>query len=171
MTFDPRCILVEWLFRVTSVLYDSIRTGVRGEARPAWGLSSRDLQDFPEGTLGRALGAYLEDRGFELMDGHESHDVFHLLTGVGNDAVSEVALQWLLLGNGKRTPYLFGAVAVGTLLFPEQLRCFARHFRRGRQLAPMYDVDYRARLRELLPRPPTCTTQRRSPGTSSPPPS
>jgi len=102
--------------------------------RQAWGLTAADLVAYPSGSLGEALGHHLHERGFELMPKLESHDVWHLLTGVGTDVVSEVALQYLLAGNGKRSPYLLAVVVLGGVVFPEAWAVFAAAFRRGRRL-------------------------------------
>ncbi|MEO0603829.1 MAG: hypothetical protein AAF211_20500 [Myxococcota bacterium] len=140
-----RSRLIEGLFTVSYALYARLRP------RPRWGLRARQLAAFPAGTLGHALGSYLLERGFELIDGRESHDVFHLLTQIPNDAVSEVCLQWWLLGNGKRSPYLLGAVLLGAVVFPEHLTRFVREWQRGRRHAPVHRIDWRPRLGHPLP--------------------
>ncbi|MEM6929303.1 MAG: hypothetical protein AAF602_20360 [Myxococcota bacterium] len=141
-----RARLIEGLFEVSSRLYTRLRP------RSPWRLPARRLACFPAGTLGHALGAYLLERGFELIEGRESHDVFHLLTGIGNDAVSEVCLQWWLFGNGKRSPYLLGAVVLGALVFPEHLARFVRAWRSGRRQLPLHRIDWRPLLAGPLPR-------------------
>jgi len=118
--------------------------------RAAWGLSARQLADMPADSLGRALGELLLDRGFELIPRLESHDLMHLLTGVGADVVSEVELQFTLLGNGKRSLYLLGTVALGLCVYPEHAARFLMGFRRGQRGPRVFDVDGLARLAEPL---------------------
>lgn len=136
--------LLTWLFELTAAPYAALKRD-----RVPWDLTPVELQRFPAGSLGRALGEDLERKGFVLMPRLEVHDVCHLLTGVDIDVPGEIALQFLLFGNGKRSLYLFGVLFLGTLLFPEHLHTFLAARRRGQALAPFYDVDYRP----LLARP------------------
>jgi len=149
---DPRHWLLTTLFHLSARPYAALHP----QRRP-WGLTAAQLADFPPATLGHALGHHLLANGFELMPRLESHDVWHLLTGIGTDVVSEVALQFLLLGNGKRSLYLLGVVALGGLLFPEAWARFARACRRGQALRPFHRLPVHslltvpmARVRQLL---------------------
>jgi hypothetical protein len=135
-----RSWLATTIFAWTHGPYSALKRG------PAWDLTPLQLLAMPPGTLGHALGFYLCDNGFELMPRLESHDVCHLLTGVGTDVRSEVELQMLLLGNGKRSAYLLGAVVLGLVLFPEAIDRWIAAARRGAAAAPFWNLDFRARL-------------------------
>ena len=109
-----RARLLVALFDATHRAYAQLRA----HTRPAWGLDVDALRTFPTGSLGHELGEWLHARGYALMPHLETHDLMHVLTGIGTDVVSEVELQWLLAGNGKRSPYLIGAAALGAAVFP-----------------------------------------------------
>lgn len=136
--------LLTALFDLTAAPYAALK-----RSRVPWDLTPTELLAFPEGSLGRTLGADLMAKGFTLMPRLEVHDVCHLLTGVAVDVPGEIALQFLLFGNGKRSPYLFGVLFLGSLLFPERMRDFLAAWRQGRALERFFDVDYRP----LLARP------------------
>jgi hypothetical protein len=91
-----------------------------------------------------------EEMADALIPRLESHDLMHLLTGVGADVVSEVELQFTLLGNGKRSLYLLGTVALGLCVYPEHAARFLMGFRRGQRGPRVFDVDGLARLAEPL---------------------
>ncbi|MCA9567979.1 MAG: hypothetical protein KC656_09055 [Myxococcales bacterium] len=137
---DPRHALLTFLFA------HSWRPWAWLKRREPWGLSPLELARWPPGTLGEALGRYLCAMGFELMDKLESHDVAHLLTGVATDVPGEIALQYLLAGNGKRSVYMAAVLVVGAVLFPERHREWRAAFARGRELAPFHHLDFRALL-------------------------
>ena len=73
------------------------------------------------------------------------------LTGIGTDVVSEVALQWLLLGNGKRTLYLFLTCLAGCIVLPEHSVTFFRAYRRGCRLEVFHDWDWPRLLHGPVP--------------------
>lgn len=114
-----------------------------------WDLSPIQLVGMPEGSLGRVLGHYLIERDFELMPKLESHDVAHLLTGTPTDVRGEIALQFLLFGNGKRSVYLLGVLLLGGLLYPGCWSRWRRAHDDGKALRRFFDLDFR----RLLPEP------------------
>lgn len=135
-----RAALLRRLFEGTHGLYAATRT------REPWGLSTEDLCAFPAGTFGRALGEHLRARGFALMPRLEDHDAMHLITGVDTDEVSEVELQFVLGGNGKRSLYLIGTLILGSMVFPEHLPRFVRAWARGAATPCLHTLDVRAML-------------------------
>jgi ubiquinone biosynthesis protein Coq4 len=137
---DPRHWLLVQLFQLSEKPYAWLKS-----CEP-WGLSAEALQRLPEGTLGRVMGLYLASKGFELLPKLERHDFYHLLTDTPTDVPHEVALQYLMLGNGKRSPYLFAVILLGTLVLPEQARLFLASYRRGAALRSFHELDFRALL-------------------------
>jgi ubiquinone biosynthesis protein COQ4 len=86
-------------------------------ARPSMQGSSIDLdalRAMPEGTLGRAFAKYFDDNKIQPFESpyevrnavdylvkryRETHDLVHVLTGYGTDALGEMELQAFALGN------------------------------------------------------------------------
>ena len=77
----------------------------------------------------------------------EQHDIYHMLTGYGTKVEDEIALQYLCLGNGKRSLYLIGAITLGTILLPEYANYYYQSYKRGKQANPFYHHDYQRLLR------------------------
>ena len=130
----PRHRLLTHLFGLSHAAY--ARLGKRHQA--PWTLGTAELLAFPEGSLGHAVGRHLHAGGFELLPRLEDHDVFHVFTGIGASVVDEVALQWHLAGNGKRSAYCVGTAFLGTIVFPEQWRRFRAEWHRGAACAPYW---------------------------------
>lgn len=143
---DPRHWLLTTLFAVSQGPWAWLKR------REPWDVTPLQLAQMPPGSLGHALGLYLMDLGFELMPKLESHDVFHLLTGVRTDVPGEIELQFVLFGNGKRSLYLLGVLGMGLVLFPEYGVRWREAAARGASLEPFFAVDYRAQLSEPLER-------------------
>jgi ubiquinone biosynthesis protein Coq4 len=138
-----RARLLRSLFDATHRLWAATK-----RAEP-WNLTVPELLAFPAGTLGRTLGEHLHAEGFELIPCLEAHDVWHLVTHVGTDVPSEIELQFVLAGNGKRSLYLVGTLVIGMAVYPEQRRRFAAGWDRGRRSERFHDLD----VREMLGRP------------------
>lgn len=73
-----------------------------------WAFSQQQLLAFEEDTLGRKLGEFYKKHGFIMIPKMENHDVHHLLTDCGTRFEEEIAMQFLLLGNGKMNAHLLG---------------------------------------------------------------
>lgn len=127
-------------FDLTSRLYVKVKQGT------PWNLSTRQLLDFPEDSLGFHLGCFLLQHNFEPQPKCEDHDIFHVLTGYKTDTAQEIALQFFLYGNGKRSPFLSLAMGVGYLLYPDQYATFKVTKEQGRLAPPVYDLDFKALL-------------------------
>lgn len=134
---DPRHWLLKVLFEHSHRPYAAVF-----KSNAAWGLRAETLRSMPPGTLGHTMGTYLHGLGYELIDKLESHDFCHLLTDTPTDIPGEIALQALLLGNGKRSLYLLGALFIGLLLFPEHRVYFHTSYRKGQQLQRFFDLDF-----------------------------
>lgn len=138
--------LVAKLFELSQTFY------VRNfkKHKTAWGLCRKELLDFPSESVGYHLGSFLQQNGYELIDKVERHDAYHVLTGFGTHAEDEVALQYLCFGNGKRSPYLFGVILVGTCILPEYLHYYYRSYKLGRASNPFHAFDYKKLLHVSL---------------------
>jgi ubiquinone biosynthesis protein Coq4 len=112
-----------------------------------WNITTEQLLDMERNTFGYALGNLLHSNGFELIPKVERHDAYHLLTGFGTSVKDEIALQYCCFANGKRTPYLFGVLFLGTLLLPDYIPYYKKAFQYGKQANSFYHFDFK----QILP--------------------
>lgn len=121
--------------------------------------SLEQLRQCPEGSLGRAYAAYIEDNGFDpnfyrqlnieddttylFMRRRQTHDIWHILTGMGIDAESELGLKAFELAQtrGLMAGLLVSGGLIRTLLknpdaLPYLLDRVAVGYRMGMQAAP-----------------------------------
>ena len=132
-----RAIILETLYEWSKIPYQKYF-----KKNDAWEVSLSDLVQYPEYSLGFHLASFLLKHSFEIQPKLESHDVFHVLTGTGISVPEEVSMQFFLLGNGKRSIYLFMVVLLGTLLYPDYLKRFLTAFRKGRKADAFHHLDF-----------------------------
>lgn len=107
-----------------------------------WNVTKEELLCYPEKTLGNDLGIFLAVNRFTMEPKLEDHDVMHVLIGIGTSVKEEIAMQFYLLGNGKRSLYLFMVLLLGTLFYPLHLFFFCSYYKRGQKALSFYDLDY-----------------------------
>lgn len=137
---EPRNLrekLCAWMFEVTKMPYAFL---FKRKKEP-WNLSSSDLLTYPPQSLGYKVGEFLQTNRFELMDKLESHDVYHVITGMSTSVKDEVGMQFLLLGNGKRSIYLFSTISICLFLLPEYFQYFRSCYKKGRQYGPIFKLE------------------------------
>ena len=133
--------LITWLFNWTMVLY------CRFKKKKSWNITTQQLLDMPTDTFGYHLGQLLHTNGFELIPKVERHDAYHLITGFGTTVKEEIALQYACFGNGKRTPYLYGVLCLGTLLLPDYFSYYLKAYQYGKQANSFHHFDFK----QILP--------------------
>jgi hypothetical protein len=114
----------------------------------AWNQTKHDLKHYQPFTLGYKLYQFLEEKNIDLMPKHESHDLFHVITGYDISGIEECRLQFFLYGNGKISIYLFISLATAIILFPEKIRDFNKHKNRGKLANQFFDWDFENLLSE-----------------------
>lgn len=139
-----RYLLLEKLYEWSKIPY---RWLFKDEA--PWDLSLKELLSFPSDSLGYHLGCFLLKNHFTPEPQLEDHDVFHVLTQTGISVPEEIAMQFYLLGNGKRSAYLFTVLCIGTLLFPDEVPRFINSYQKGRKAHRFYNLNFL----KLLPLP------------------
>lgn len=127
------------LYNGSQVLY----TQLFKRKKKAWGISQAEILLYPEGTLGKTLGEFYRSNGFDIMPKLENHDVFHILTDTGTEIQDEIAMQYLLLGNGKFSFYLLAMLFIGTMLYPEFLRYYYSHYQKGKSWAEFHNKEFK----------------------------
>ncbi|MFT5751063.1 MAG: ubiquinone biosynthesis protein Coq4 [Flavobacteriales bacterium] len=139
-----RYLLLEKLYEWSKIPY---RWLFKDEA--PWDLSLKELLSFPSDSLGYHLGCFLLRNHFTPEPQLEDHDVFHVLTQTGISVPEEIAMQFYLPGNGKRSAYLFTVLCIGTLLFPDEVPRFINSYQKGRKAHRFYNLNFL----KLLPIP------------------
>lgn len=118
--------------------------------RKAWGLSTNDLLQFPEGSVGKVLGKFLQKAGLEPLPRAESHDVYHLLFDYSTSFKDEVGLQFFLWGNGKISLASISTSIGAWCIFPTQWNYLKTSYARGKNCINISTLNTRALLHEDL---------------------
>ncbi|GAB5564101.1 MAG: hypothetical protein Wins2KO_11640 [Winogradskyella sp.] len=133
--------LIVWLFEHSQHLYTSLF-----KSNTSWHITKSDLLEFPKDSFGKHLGNFLNDNNFELIPKVERHDCYHVLCGYGTEVEDEIALQCLCYGNGKRSPYLYGAMILGVAILPDYYDYYYKSYKIGKQAHPFHHFDYKTLL-------------------------
>lgn len=111
-----------------------------------WQFNEKQLLEFHKDSLGRKLGEFYKKYGFSMIPKMENHDVHHLITGLGTQFEEEIAMQYLLLGNGKLNAHLLAAIVLGTIILPEYARMYIKAYRKGQNMRTFHHLDFEALL-------------------------
>lgn len=115
-----------------------------------WNFSKQQLLEFPEDSLGFNLGCFLIKHHFEIQPKLEDHDVIHVLTNTGVSVRDEIAMQYYLFGNGKKSLYLFMVLITGTIFYPSQIKFFIQKYKAGKKSFQFYHLDFSKMLHQPL---------------------
>lgn len=137
-----RTKFIVWMYHQTQQVYRQFFKKHKRE----WQFSEEQLLAFEKDSLGRRLGEFYQHYGFRMIPKMENHDVYHLLTGYGTQVKDEIAMQYLLFGNGKRSAYLLGVLALGTLVFPEHILDFRKAYFKGKKMRKFHNLDFESLL-------------------------
>ncbi len=134
-------------------LYDwSVKPYQYFKKNEAWQYNAEDLQNYPINSLGYHMGKFLTTHSFQLQEKLESHDVFHVLTNTGITVPDEISMQFYLLGNGKRSFYLFTVICIGSMLYPDYWRYFKSKYTSGKSALPFHQLDFQKLLHQPIER-------------------
>ncbi len=111
-----------------------------------WQFTEEQLLNFQEDSLGRTLGEFYHKHGFRMIPQMENHDVYHLVTNYSTKIQDEIAMQYLLFGNGKKSAYLLGVLVLGTIVFPEYYTIYMQAYRKGKNMRSFHAWDFEALL-------------------------
>ncbi|WP_407535368.1 Coq4 family protein [Elizabethkingia miricola] len=111
-----------------------------------WQFTEEQLLLFEKDSLGRKLGEFYQQYGFTMISKMENHDVHHLITGCGTNFEDEIAMQYLLLGNGKLNAHLLAAIFLGTLFLPEYLKMYLHAYQKGKRMKAFFNWDFESLL-------------------------
>lgn len=107
-----------------------------------WQFNEKQLLEFQEDSLGRKLGEFYRKHGFSMIPKMENHDVHHLITGCGTNFEDEIAMQYLLLGNGKLNAHLLAAIVLGTIILPEYVKIYIKAYKKGQNMRAFHHWDF-----------------------------
>lgn len=133
--------LINWLFEISKEVYTYFF-----KSHKPWGIYKKELLNYPENSFGNHLGHFLDSNNFELIPKVERHDAYHVLTGYGTNVEDEIALQYLSYGNGKRSPYLYGAILLGTFILPDYLKYYIKSYQVGKNANCFHNLDFKKLL-------------------------
>ena len=133
--------LIIWLFEHSQRIYTSLF-----KSHESWNITKADLLQLPKPTFGRHLGEFLDRNNFELIPKVERHDCYHVLCGYSTEVEDEIALQCLCYGNGKRSPYLYGAIILGVAILPDYFNYYYKSYKVGKHANSFHHCDYRKLL-------------------------
>nr|WP_199002898.1 hypothetical protein [Flavobacterium sp. ASV13] len=108
----------------------------------SWKIKKEELMSYPQNSLGFGLGNFLYKNNFDIQEKLEDHDVIHVLTNTGVSVYEEIGMQYYLLGNGKKSLYLFLVITTSTLFYPTQIKYFIQQYKRGKQALPFHYLDF-----------------------------
>lgn len=117
---------------------------------PAPWPSLRELDAFPEGSLGHEVAAFLRARGLPFKVRYENHDAIHAILDYDTTTQGEMEVQAFLWANGSSSRAGRILFVVGGALLPEHWRAMRAAYRRGRRAAPIEEAKLPTRLRERL---------------------
>ena len=101
------------------------------------GIQLAALQGLPAGTLGRGVADLLAAHGLQLIPHYEDHDLKHVLLGYDMTPEDELKLKAFALGNGDWSITCVGFLLLAVLT-PEVWPALRHHYRRGRQVPPVF---------------------------------
>lgn len=115
-----------------------------------WNLTKADLLNYSEGSLGKAIGQFLQENKMELLPHAEYHDVHHVLFDYSVSFKDEVALQFFLRGNGKRSLASLGTSIGAWCLLPTQWNYLKASYKRGQSCIDISQLNLKELLNEDL---------------------
>lgn len=111
-----------------------------------WNITPKQLIQYPQESLGFHMGCFLLKYNFEMQPKLEDHDVTHVLTNTGVTVFEEIGMQYLLWGNGKKSPYMLLVILLGALFYPNRLKTFYSCFKRGHNAHAFHNLDFKKML-------------------------
>jgi len=118
--------------------------------KKSWGYSNDELLNFPENSLGHAMGRFLIANDICLIDKLEDHDAMHVLFQLETNVEDEAIMQYLLIGNGKRTLFCLGTAVLSWILLPMSRKKMKTAYHAGKKMRRFYQWNFQFLLREPL---------------------
>lgn len=87
---------------------------------------------FPEGSLGKDLSVFLDERDLQLLAYYARHDIKHILLDYDTTDEGEGCLQCFMLGNRHISFPVVATVLYAVITMPEYWSSFRVAYKRGR---------------------------------------
>lgn len=117
--------------------------------KKAWDIDKHEILEYSQETLGFHLGQFLHKNNFDIQPKLEDHDIIHVLTKTGISVREEIGMQYYLLGNGKKSLYLYLVILAGTLFYLSHLTYFIKEYNKGKRAFAFHSLDFSKML--LIP--------------------
>jgi ubiquinone biosynthesis protein Coq4 len=105
----------------------------------SWPYSLDEMRKFPQGSLGREIASFLDERGFDLLEKYEVHDAAHVILGYKTTTVGELKLQAFMWGNKSSSCAGRVLFLIGLLTLPELWTELKMDYERGKKAAERID--------------------------------
>ncbi len=135
------------LYKMTEMLVPIYKRFFK-PAQTKWQVSLEQLEQYPEGTLGKAWFNFYKDESFGISPNYEEHDICHVILGYRTSIVEETRMYSFLFGTGKiSAPTLF-TIIIGSIALPEFVSEFYADYKLGKQSLNFQKWDFRYLLNE-----------------------
>jgi len=108
------------------------------------------LQQFPNGTMGKALADFLDRKDLQLLTYYARHDMKHILLDYDTTDEGEGCLPCFMLGNGHISFPVLPTVMYCFVTMPEHWTKFKLAYQRGKQSPSLEAVEWFALLPESV---------------------
>jgi ubiquinone biosynthesis protein Coq4 len=130
--------IIEYFYRVIKIPYEFLFKNNK-----EWHIKKEEFLLFPKNSIGYQLGQFLKTNNLEVQPNLEEHDVYHTLTNIGITVKNEIELQYFLLGNGKKSPFVFIVIITGFLFYPTDYKHFKTFYTKGKKAHQLYHLQFK----------------------------
>lgn len=102
----------------------------------------------PEGSLGKDLFHFLEERDLPLLKHYARHDLKHVLLNYDTTDEGEACLQTFMLGNGRISFPVLATVLYGFITMPEHWKKMKQAYRLGKKGNSIHGWPWNELLKE-----------------------
>jgi len=117
--------------------------------KKAWQTTKYDLKQMGPNSIGYHYYKFLDKNGYDILPKLENHDLFHVITQANTNVRDELALQYYLLGNGKRSIYQY-CVLISSILWLDEVKYFIKAFKNGMNSKPFSHVKFESILKNSI---------------------
>ncbi|HRD56515.1 MAG TPA: hypothetical protein PK504_00635 [Ferruginibacter sp.] len=100
------------------------------------------LQSFPQGSMGKELANFLNEKKIALLPYYARHDMKHILLQYDTTDEGEGCLQCFMLGNRHLSFPVVATVVYCFVTMPEYWSKFRQAYSRGRTSQPIADLNW-----------------------------